>query len=68
MINYYSRIAPVLLPHSPAAVTFIRYPNGVDGEEFFEKNVPRHAPFWVRTCAYRAAGHAPAVSATSTTS
>jgi bifunctional non-homologous end joining protein LigD len=30
-------------------VTFIRYPGGVEGEAFFEKNVPRHAPDWVRT-------------------
>ncbi len=50
VINYYSRVAPVLLPHlAGRPVTFIRYPNGVDGEAFFEKNVPRHAPDWVRT-------------------
>jgi bifunctional non-homologous end joining protein LigD len=50
VINYYSRIAPVLLPHlAGRPVTFIRYPNGVNGEAFFEKNVARHAPGWVRT-------------------
>jgi bifunctional non-homologous end joining protein LigD len=50
VINYYSRIAPVLLPHlAGRPVTFIRIPNGVEGEQFFEKNVPRHAPDWVRT-------------------
>ena len=50
VINYYSRIAPVLLPHlKDRPVTFVRYPDGVDGESFFEKNVPRHAPDWVRT-------------------
>jgi len=50
VINYYSRVAPVLLPHlAGRPVTFTRYPNGVDGEKFFEKNVPRHAPDWVRT-------------------
>jgi bifunctional non-homologous end joining protein LigD len=50
VINYYSRICPVLLPHiSGRPVTFVRFPDGVDGEPFFEKNVPRHAPDWVRT-------------------
>jgi bifunctional non-homologous end joining protein LigD len=45
VINYYSRIAPVLLPHLVGRpVTFIRYPNGVNGATFFEKNVARHAP------------------------
>jgi bifunctional non-homologous end joining protein LigD len=50
VINYYSRVAPVLLPHlADRPVTFIRYPDGVRGEAFFEKNVPSHAPEWVRT-------------------
>ncbi|MFL6124273.1 non-homologous end-joining DNA ligase [Actinophytocola sp.] len=50
VINYYSRIALVLLPHlAGRPVTFIRFPNGVAGEQFFEKNVPRHAPDWVHT-------------------
>ena len=50
VINYYSRIAPVLLPHlAGRPTTFLRYPDGVDGEKFFEKNAPRHAPDWVRT-------------------
>ena len=50
VIDYYSRIAPVLLPHLKArAVTRKRYPNGVDGQVFFEKNTPRGTPEWVRT-------------------
>jgi bifunctional non-homologous end joining protein LigD len=50
VINYYSRIAPVLLPHlAGRPVTFIRYPDGVRAQKFFEKNVPTHAPEWVRT-------------------
>jgi bifunctional non-homologous end joining protein LigD len=50
VINYYSRIAPVLLPHlRQRPVTFIRYPDGVEGEMFFEKNAPQHAPDWVET-------------------
>ncbi|ONI79499.1 ATP-dependent DNA ligase [Actinosynnema sp. ALI-1.44] len=50
VIDYYARIAPVLLPHlRDRPVTLRRYPNGVDGQSFFEKNVARHAPEWVRT-------------------
>jgi bifunctional non-homologous end joining protein LigD len=50
VIDYYARIAPVLLPHlKDRPVTLRRYPNGVDGQSFFEKNVARHAPDWVRT-------------------
>nr|WP_192741342.1 DNA ligase D [Amycolatopsis roodepoortensis] len=50
VINYYSRIAPVLLPHLEGRpVTFIRFPDGVGGEQFFEKNVPHGAPSWLPT-------------------
>ncbi|MCE6997581.1 non-homologous end-joining DNA ligase [Saccharothrix sp. S26] len=50
VIDYYTRIAPVLLPHvAGRPMTVRRYPNGVDGKSFFEKNVPSHAPEWVRT-------------------
>jgi bifunctional non-homologous end joining protein LigD len=50
VIDYYVRIAPVLLPHiANRPVTFTRWPNGVDGQAFFEKNNARHAPDWVHT-------------------
>ena len=50
VIDYYTRVAPVLLPHLRGrAVTRKRYPNGVDGQVFFEKNTPRGTPEWVRT-------------------
>ncbi|MDT4900794.1 MAG: bifunctional non-ous end joining protein LigD, partial [Pseudonocardiales bacterium] len=43
-------IAPVLLPHlADRPLTVKRYPNGVDGAFFFEKNAPRGTPDWVRT-------------------
>jgi bifunctional non-homologous end joining protein LigD len=49
VIDYYTRIAPVLLPHlKDRALTRIRYPNGVDGAHFFEKNKPGGTPDWVR--------------------
>ncbi|MGC1215664.1 MAG: non-homologous end-joining DNA ligase [Micromonospora sp.] len=50
VIDYYTRIAPVLLPHlQDRALTRIRFPNGVDGGSFFEKNKPASTPDWVRT-------------------
>jgi bifunctional non-homologous end joining protein LigD len=50
IIEYYTRIAPVLLPHvAGRPLTTIRFPNGTAGHKFFEKNAPRGAPRWVRT-------------------
>jgi bifunctional non-homologous end joining protein LigD len=50
VLDYYTRIAPVLLPHvASRPLTFKRYPDGVEGKFFFEKNAPSHAPDWVRT-------------------
>lgn len=49
VLDYYTRIAPVLLPHlAGRAVTRKRYPDGVEGQVFFEKNAPRGTPEWVR--------------------
>lgn len=49
VIDYYSRIAPVLLPHlAGRPLTVKRYPDGVTGGSFFEKNAPDHTPAWVR--------------------
>jgi bifunctional non-homologous end joining protein LigD len=50
LIDYYAKIAPVMLPHLRGRpVTTKRFPNGVQAPSFIEKNVPRHAPEWVRT-------------------
>jgi len=50
VIDYYARIAPALLPHlTGRALTRKRYPDGVEGEPFFEKNAPMHKPDWVKT-------------------
>jgi bifunctional non-homologous end joining protein LigD len=50
VIDYYTRISPVLLPHLDGRpLTRIRYPNGVEGGSFFEKNAPAGTPDWVRT-------------------
>jgi bifunctional non-homologous end joining protein LigD len=57
VISYYSQIAPVMLPHlAGRPATFIRFPDGVDGERFFEKNVPRGAPSWLRTVSLPSTG------------
>ncbi len=49
VIDYYTRIAPTMLPHlRDRALTRIRYPNGVTGQFFFEKNRPASTPDWVR--------------------
>ncbi len=50
VLDYYARIAPVLLPHvADRPVTRIRWPHGVADKSFFEKNVPPGTPSWVRT-------------------
>jgi bifunctional non-homologous end joining protein LigD len=50
VIDYYTRIAPTVLPHlCGRALTLKRYPNGVDGKYFYEKQRPTHAPDWVKS-------------------
>ena len=45
VIDYYARIAPVMLPHlKDRPATRIHWPEGVDGGKFFEKNAPSHTP------------------------
>jgi bifunctional non-homologous end joining protein LigD len=50
VIDYYIRIAPVLLPHlKNRPITLKRYPDGVGGFFFYEKQCPAHRPDWVKT-------------------
>jgi bifunctional non-homologous end joining protein LigD len=50
LIDYHLAIAPVLLPHlRDRPLTLKRYPDGVEGRFFFEKQSPRHRPDWVKT-------------------
>ncbi|HEY3865681.1 MAG TPA: non-homologous end-joining DNA ligase, partial [Solirubrobacteraceae bacterium] len=52
LIDYYAAVAPVLLPHlAGRPLTLKRYPDGVEGEYFYEKRCPPHRPDWVRTAA-----------------
>ncbi len=49
-IDYYARVAPALLPHlSGRALTRVRFPDGIEGQRFYEKRAPSHTPDWVRT-------------------
>ena len=50
VIDYYIRVAPVLLPHlKDRPLTMKRYPDGVEGFFFYEKKCPSHRPNWVKT-------------------
>lgn len=49
LIDYYLRVSPFLLPHlqgRPLVVT--RYPDGIHGESFYQKDLPEHAPPWIK--------------------
>src|SRR5437773_11687660 len=50
VVNYYQRVAAFLLPHfRNRPVTLKRYPNGVYGEAFYEKDAPGFTPKWIKT-------------------
>ena len=50
VLAHYLAVAEVMLPHlRDRAVTMVRWPDGVDAPSFFEKDVSRHAPSWIRT-------------------
>jgi bifunctional non-homologous end joining protein LigD len=58
VIDYYTRIAPAILPHTKDhPLTLKRYPNGVDAEFFYEKNCPKHRPPWVETATVWSGGN-----------
>lgn len=50
VIDYYARVAKALLPHlKDRPLTLKRYPNGVEGEFFYEKRCPDFRPSWLKT-------------------
>lgn len=50
LVEYAVAIAPTLLPHlRDRPVTLRRWPDGVEGRTFYEKNSPAHRPDWVQT-------------------
>jgi bifunctional non-homologous end joining protein LigD len=57
LIECYHALAPVLLPHlAGRALTVTRWPDGVEGKKFFQKQSPPHRPEWVRTASLPAGG------------
>jgi bifunctional non-homologous end joining protein LigD len=49
VIAFYSQIADAILPHlRDRPLTLKRYPDGITGEHFYEKNAPSHTPDWVK--------------------
>lgn len=57
VIDYYTRVAPAMLPHLRGRpLTLKRYPNGVEASFFYEKQCPRHRPDWVPTVRVHARG------------
>ena len=52
VIDYYTRVAPALLPHlRDRPLTLKRYPDGVEGQFFYEKQCPSYRPDWIDTVA-----------------
>jgi bifunctional non-homologous end joining protein LigD len=50
LLAYYRSVAGVLLPYlRDRPVTLVRYPDGIEGKHFFQKQAPSHAPDWMRT-------------------
>ena len=49
LIDYYERVAPVMLPHlAGRPLSFERYPDGVEAEGFMQKNASDYFPSWIR--------------------
>ncbi|MDX6517645.1 MAG: bifunctional non-ous end joining protein LigD [Gaiellaceae bacterium] len=54
LFAYYEQVAPSLLPHlRDRPFTMKRYPHGIDGEVFFQKQAPKHLPDWIPTRQFR---------------
>jgi bifunctional non-homologous end joining protein LigD len=50
LLAYYRSAADVLLPYlRDRPVTLVRYPDGIEGKHFFQKQAPAHTPDWMRT-------------------
>jgi bifunctional non-homologous end joining protein LigD len=50
LVDYYDAVAPVMVPHlAGRPITLRRWPNGVGGQTFFQKNAPSHRPPWMGT-------------------
>ena len=51
LVDYYLAVAPAITRALTDRPTYLqRFPDGIDGEEIYQKRLPRHAPDWMRTC------------------
>jgi bifunctional non-homologous end joining protein LigD len=54
LFTYYEQVAATLVPHlRDRPFTMKRYPHGIDGEVFFQKQAPKHLPDWIPTRQFR---------------
>jgi bifunctional non-homologous end joining protein LigD len=54
LFEYYRRVGPTLIPHlRHRPFTMKRYPHGITGEVFFQKQAPKHLPSWIKTRQFR---------------
>jgi bifunctional non-homologous end joining protein LigD len=54
LFEYYRAVAPALVPHlRDRPFTMKRYPHGITGEVFFQKQAPKHIPSWIPTRQFR---------------
>jgi DNA ligase D len=54
LVEYYRIVAPALVQALRDRPTYLqRFPDGIDGEEIYQKRLPRHAPEWMQTCRVR---------------
>lgn len=55
LLDYYLRVAPALVPHLRGRpFTMKRYPDGIAGGHFFQKDAPSHMPRWIRSAPFPA--------------
>jgi bifunctional non-homologous end joining protein LigD len=53
MLNYYYQVAPYILPYlKDRPQSLNRYPNGIKGKSFYQKDVTGKAPEWIKTFPY----------------
>lgn len=57
LADYYARVAETMLPHVRGRpVTMERFPDGIGGERFFQKDIPDYFPDWIRTAEMKKEG------------
>src|SRR5579859_3286075 len=57
VIEYYKNIASVMVPHmEDRAVTMLRFPNGINGESFYQKDIPDYFPSWIKRVEIKKSG------------